>query len=821
MRQGFVSSELYSHNGKLLEIHLLEVAKVASSLLEEKPVELQDKIRDICLLCALLHDIGKATSFFQNYLLDTSKVDNERKQHSILSAFFGFFIALQYFNKTNLFDSFLVFFLISKHHGDLIDPKHSLNFENEYFALIYEQIDSIDPKKFSILLCNLASEFPSFFPIDDFSAVLGKFKRFIERFEKNAISIRLQIKEQIERLHSLEKYLIVNTAFSILLDADKSDVVLDDKTILKSRIQIPECLVSSYIHSEAFYKKSISSPLNHLRQSAYEEVLNKIINLNQRIYTLTLPTGLGKTLISLSFALKLRTLLGGNHRIIYSLPFLSIIDQNFEVFKDVLGHNGIPTTSDILLKHHHLSELKYTKSSNNDDLDWDAEKSCKQENHPKSKSSNNDDFDWDASKILIEGWNSEIIVTTFVQFFHTLVSNKNKSLRKFHRFANSIIILDEVQSIPIKYWQLIRNLMIELVNTFNSYLVFVTATQPLIFDQKECYELSNPEKYNSKLNRIEIIPFVQTPVTIEEMVEKFQFGKNSILFVLNTIASARETFNLIIQKWSNTTFLSTHVVPFERMQRINEIKKKLKAKEPIVVVSTQLIEAGVDIDFDIVVRDLAPFDSIVQSAGRCNRNGCSKGQVFVFYLKKEDEDRQSFYSTKIYDAVLLDITRSILLSREQITESEIHQLSQQYFQETLNRKNQQESKLIIDCIRFLQYSSPDEGAFTIEKFKLLDEKYFEIDVFIELDENAQKLWEMFVELYRDNSIDRFERKRKFAEFKTDFYNYVISIPKNASNRPVDFLVELGLGHVPLPELDYYYDIHTGFKVKPDIFTEVI
>jgi len=795
MEQQFVSSELYSHEGKLLEVHLLEVAKLANHLISDKPVDLQQKIKEISLLSALFHDVGKATSFFQEYLLLKKNVDPEKKQHSLLSALFGFFISLQYFNKGNLFDSFLVFLIISNHHGNLIDPKLALNLENKDYALLYEQIDTIDSNRFGVLLNNLANEFPDFFPSIEFSSILSEFKKFVERFEKNALGIRKQIRDQIEKIHSLEKYLIVNTIFSILLDADKSDVVLDDKTILQSRVQIPDFLVDNFICSETFNRKSIDSPLNGLRQTAYEEVLNREINLNQRIFTLTLPTGLGKTFISLSFALKLRKLLGGKHRIIYSLPFLSIIDQNYEVFKEVLQYNGISTTSDILLKHHHLSELKY------------------------SKSSNGEDFDWDASKILVESWNSEIIVTTFVQFFHTLVSNRNKSIRKFHRLANSIIILDEVQSIPIKYWQLIRKLMIELVNKFNSYLIFVTATQPMIFEQEEFYELSEPEKYHSQLNRVEIIPDVRVPITIEEMVEKFEFGKNSILFVLNTIDCAKDTFNLIRQRWENSTFLSTHIVPFERARRINEIKEKLKSKEPLVVVSTQLVEAGVDIDFDIVVRDLAPFDSIVQSAGRCNRNGLSKGKVFVFHLKKDIEDKQSFYSSKIYDAVLLDITRSILLNREIITEPEIHQLSQHYFQETVKRKNQHESKLIIDCIEFLQYSSTDEEAFTLEKFKLLDDKYFEMDVFIEVDETAQNLWKRFTELYRDDTIDRFERKKKFAEFKTDFYNYVISIPKNASNRPVDFFGELA--HVSLDELDYYYDLLTGFKLKPDIFTEVI
>ncbi len=791
MEHLYLSSDLFSHEGKLLEVHLIEVAKLAKSLLKEKPPALKDKIREVSLLCALFHDIGKATNFFQDYLKKQREISPEKRQHSLLSAFFGFFVAAHIFYN-DFFKSFLVFFLISRHHSNLSDPKHLFTYEQKDFDLLLEQIDSIEPNKFKILLTNLAQDFeidfPSFQKVFS-SNVLENFKKFVLNFQKNKYPLQEVIFKYINNLNSLENYIIVNTIFSILLDADKSDVVLDNKEILESRFELSKDLVTSYINSENFLSTQTQTFLNYLRKDAYSEVLNKKINPEQRVYTLTLPTGLGKTLISFSFALKLRNLLGNSHRIIYSLPFLSIIDQNFDVFTKVLSYNGIPITSNVILKHHHLSDLKYVSSS--------AEV----------------DFDYDESKILIEGWNSEIIVTTFVQFFQTIVSNSNRNLRKFHRLANSIIILDEIQSIPIKYWQLVRNLMLEMVEKLNSYLIFVTATQPLIFDESEALELADSGKYSKQLDRIELYPHLGNQITIPELVDKFEFGKNSILFILNTIKSAKDTFDIVKERWKNSIFLSTHVVPKERLERISEIKKKLKSKEPLVVVSTQLVEAGVDIDFDIVVRDLAPFDSIIQSAGRCNRNGLSKGKVFVFNLV--DENGKS-YANYIYDSVLLNITQSILKNRKCIAEPEILNISKIYFEETSRRKVQNESMALIDCIKFLIYSSVDEDSYSIEDFKLIDEEYFEQSVFVEIDDEAKELWQKFIKLYSEKSLDRFERMKGFAEFKTKFYEYVISIPKNVKNKPVNFFGNLA--YIPNNQLNLFYDKSTGFILIPNIST---
>jgi len=199
-----------------------------------------------------------------------------------------------------------------------------------------------------------------------------------------------------------------------------------------------------------------------MRQIAYEEATNKKIDLSRKIYSLNLPTGMGKTLIGLSFALKLKDKLKQNDimpRIVYALPFLSIIDQNSNIFEEVIKSNGISADSKLLLRHHHLSDVYYKIDE--------------------------DELEPDKAEILIEGWNSEIIITTFMQLFHTIITNKNRGIRKFHRLANSIIILDEVQSIPTRYWALMRKIFDVVTEMLNAHLIISTATEPFMFDRNK------------------------------------------------------------------------------------------------------------------------------------------------------------------------------------------------------------------------------------------------------------------------------------------------------------------------------------------------
>lgn len=768
------SSELFSHPGRLLEEHLINTAKLACLFLDEKFIENKDTLKELVKVIALSHDIGKSTSFFQKYLNaqeeEKKRLKNKKEtKHGLISA-----VCAYYISKEITDDELLPFFsyvVVRRHHSNLIAlaDESTLYGEDEILVLT-KQIDSINEDKFSILIGKLVNEG---LPLASINKKL--MYDWVNNFKKELRLIKKRIRELNDTFHN---YLILNFLYSLLLDADKNDVVIKEINTFQ-RIKLDEYLVDNYKKQITFSKTS----LNDLREKAYYEAISNLDICNsERIFSINLPTGLGKTLTSLSFALKLREKLGLNHRIIYALPFLSIVDQNSNIIEEIIKSNGLNVTNDLILKHHHLSEIYYKK----EDLELES----------------------DEANILIEGWNSEIIVTTFVQLFHSLISNRNRSIRKFHRIINSIIILDEVQSIPIKYWLLLRNLLSEICKKFNTYIIFVTATEPLIFGRGEIKTLVNKDLYFKSLDRIIMEPLIEKNIKIEELLSLFNLeDEKTYLFIFNTINSAKKFYELLKNKDFSATYLSTHVIPKDRMKRIKEIKEK-KYK---IVVSTQLIEAGVDIDFDVVIRDLAPLDSINQSAGRCNRNGLGKGQVYIVSLVDEREKR---YCSYVYDSVLIDITQNILKSKKKINESDFLSLIQEYYKKTEERKSQDISRELIESIIKLKYDSLDESM-TISNFKLIDEDYPKRDVFIETDEESKQIWNKYSSL--KGIKDPFERRKIFNSFKSDFYQYVVSIPFNTQNIPT-FFGELG--YVANSVLEDYYDKETGFKIN-DIRSVII
>lgn len=770
MEKTLLSSNLYSHPGKLLEDHLIGVAELSQLFLEEKPETIRKNLSSICKIIALTHDIGKATKYFQEYLFaDEKEKDNLKKNkessHSLFSSVCAYYLSKELAQINGLYPIY-AFLAVRRHHGNLRDVRDDVLFDKNDAELLHKQLDVIEEKKFMILINKLySSGLPILLDkniisewIDDFTDESRKMQRYLRKIEENVYN-----------------FINFNFIYSILLDADKSEVVVSDKTVFKRKMLDRSDLVDSYKKIVVFPE----SPLNNLREKAYFEVLNQNIDLSRKIYSLNLPTGLGKTLTSFAFALKLKEKLKMKNeqcpRIIYALPYLSIIDQNSEVFEEVIKTNKIEPDTSILLKHHHLSEIFYKKED--------------------------DEFESDEAKILIEGWNSEIIVTTFVQFFHTLISNKNKTIRKFHRLANSIIILDEIQSVPVKYWFLLKNIFKTISDMLNVYILFVTATEPLIFEREETVGLLNKEYYFNVLDRISMKPLLDRPMTINSLSNHFNLSdEKTYLFIFNTITSAKSFYNLIKNKGIPVTYLSTHIIPKERLKRIDEIKNK-KYK---VVVTTQLVEAGVDIDFDVVVRDIAPLDSINQASGRCNRNGLKKGEVYIVELVDENGKK---YASYVYDTVLLDITMKILSNRSEITEREFLTLIDHYYRETKEKKSQDKSKEVLAAITKLRYDSED-GAVAISDFKLIENDRPKIDIFIEFDDNAQEIWRKYLNIKHLKDI--FLKKKVFDSFRADFYDYVISVPTNIESRP-KMLGELG--YVNHSILRDFYDEETGFIIK--------
>ncbi|MHB1679249.1 MAG: CRISPR-associated helicase Cas3' [bacterium] len=771
-------SNLYSHPDKLLEDHLLNVSNLILQFISEKPLNIQKELKEIAVIIGLTHDLGKATNYFQEYLLNKDIKQNKRSSHSFLSAICAFNLSKDIkYSDTSIIEPHLfplaAFLSVKRHHGDLRDVSFEIIFDDEDKQNLKDQIENINYNNFSIVIEKLfgASE----------KINKEKLLEWINNFSNEIKNYRKEIRHLNK---NIKIFLIINFLFSLLLDADKSDVVIKDSGVVFERKKLS---TANWVDN---YKSKINfdlSNINKIREKAYQEAIKNItknIANDKKIYSLNLPTGIGKTLIAFSCALKLKE--KHNLRIVYALPYLSVIDQNSDIFESIIKSNNLMPTSDILIKHHHLSEIYYKKD--------------------------NCEFEVDEAKILVEGWNAEIIITTFMQLFYTLISNKNRSIRKFHRISNSIIILDEIQSIPTKYWNILRMMLSEISDMLNVYIILSTATEPLIFGKDEVLNIVDKTFYFNKLNRISLFPLLDKFMTLAELSDYFfdDISNNlnnkinnekTYLFIFNTISSAKEFYYLLIEKYKmqSIIYLSTHLTPAERLKRITDIKKE-KYK---FVVSTQLVEAGVDIDFDVVVRDFAPLDSINQSAGRCNRNGENKGNVYIVNLVNEQGKR---YASYVYDIVLLDITQNILINKKEIKESEFLCLTNKYYNEIKNKKLQDNS--ISEAIYKLRYDSIDYDKISISDFKLIENDYPKIDVFVETDEQAMSIWMKYNDIKKIEN--KFERKEKFDLMKADFYNYVISIPNNIENNP-PMVGELGyIGNSILKD---YYDIKTGFITK--------
>ena len=829
-KTSFLLNDLKSHPNKLLKDHLFNVGNNCKDILSSKKLNIETYInfgilQDIAYLIGITHDFGKATSYFQNYI--NEKDENKKTElknkpethHGLISAVFTYYAIKQYLQTKKQSDKEyyeylpIIGFLVAKrHHGNLCNADDEItNFDDETQNILEKQIKSIDfkaigkiykeiQKKTSISyipnLENISKKFERTYEYKNYKKNIGKpgceieIKKYLELVKDFKLD-----KNSINNKQTLFYYFTTIILYSILLDADKTDAANLEKI---KRIDINENIVDEYKKLKFSDKEDKNKKINEMRNEIYEEVLSNVEcrNLDKyKILSLNVPTGTGKTLTALSCALKLKERIenerGYKARIIYSLPFMSIIDQNFAVFEDVFKMvNKENPTSEILLKHHHLSDIVYTKKEDEfENVDKDVVKDL----------------------LLIEGWNSEIVVTTFIQFFHSLISNKNRAIRKFHNITNSIVILDEVQAIPHKYWLLLNKTVQFFAEHFNTYFIFITATEPLIFDEtkEEITPLvENKEKYFNSLNRVKLITNLE-PVCLNEFKDilKEDIKQNSnkdFLVVLNTINSSKDIYDFIATLNIENTelyYLSTNIIPKERLKTIKKLKKKNTTRS--IIVSTQLIEAGVDIDVDIVYRDFAPLDSINQVSGRCNRNFGKKQGIVNFFILKEDKNGRTYYPNKIYEDFIISKTKEVFqeFNRKEIEEDKFLDLNKSYCKKIVEGKSDDESKDILNNVEKLKFEK-------LSNFKLIEEDYSKVDVFVELDDCAKEVWKKYNEIINNKELVGFKKKIEFLKIKKDFYDYVISISSNSQNLPPQIN---GLYYISNSQVEDYYDKDTGFK----------
>jgi len=423
----------------------------------------------------------------------------------------------------------------------------------------------------------------------------------------------------------------------------------------------------------------------------------------------------------------------------------------------------------------------------------------------------------DESLALIESWESEVIVTTFVQLLHTIIGFKNSFLKKYHNIARSIIILDEVQNIPAEYWKLTERIFKLMSQYLNCYIILMTATKPLIFSDGDTLEiLDNNEVYFEKLNRVVLYSNVKEQKGLNSLLSWFidiYDPQKSYMIVLNTIKSSIEFYRMLKEQLSlkekSIYYLSANIIPKERLDRIHRIKQDLGNNKKPILVSTQVVEAGVDLDFDVVIRDLGPLDSVVQVAGRCNRNFKKEnGEIFVFFLK---DDKGRSYANMVYQKLTPRITFELFSELESVKESEFIKIINKYFERLRFEKSQEESELIISALNNLRFYEGKE-IISVSSFELIKEKGIVYPVFIEVDKPAMETWSKFKSIISDDSIDRWEKKKLLLNIKSQLEEYIINVRVN-KNEPwiFDIAFDQNIGYVANKDIPEYYDSETGFK----------
>jgi CRISPR-associated endonuclease/helicase Cas3 len=560
---------------QLLEVHLSAVGELSSEFAKVFGVEKCSR------LAGLLHDLGKYSADFQNYL-ERSKRDEEVKRGEIIHALQGAKYIDENINDPVISD--IIGNVIASHHGGLFDNINdgertlSVKTDKDENVLHYKEI--IDKFNFEIKEEELKGEIFNFCMIS----------------KNKGMSIQFM-------LHFLTKAI-----YSSVVDADRCNTadLKISKTIPDWKFLIQQ--LEAYIA-----KLPITINIDKVRKKISEQC-KQGSGREQGIYTLSVPTGGGKTLSSLRFALEHAEKYKLS-RVIYIIPYLSILDQTASKIHEIFSDE----TGELILEHHSNIELPE---------DDDEEKQY---------------------RLLSSRWDSPIILTTMVQFLETIYSNKASKLRKFHNMAESVLIFDEIQALPIKCTHLFND-AVNFLQTFgNSTILLCTATQPHLHKTKRPVILSKNSDIVSLTDdelkifeRVYIEDITKTAMDYEQIAElvknQITQGK-STLVILNTKSDAAEVYKHCDHIKCEKAFLTTDICPAHRMDILARLIKNLdpKTKKVTLCVSTQLIEAGVDISFECVIRAEAGMDSIIQAAGRCNRNKENENLQTVFVVDVKDE----------------------------------------------------------------------------------------------------------------------------------------------------------------------------------------
>lgn len=391
----------------------------------------------------------------------------------------------------------------------------------------------------------------------------------------------------------------IRLVFSALVDADHLDTGAHADGLAQPRVAQPADMHELVRRFEANRARLLSgrdeSDVDRVRAALYDDVVRRAAG-EPGVYRLPAPTGSGKTMTAAGFALH-HAARRGKSRVIVAVPFTTITEQNAGVYRRLLGE-------DVVLEHHSNAELDERRL-----------------------------------RLAAENWDAPFVVTTTVQLFDSLFGRKPARSRKLHRLANAVIVLDEVQALPIPLLVPILDALRVLSRHFGTTVLLASATQPS-FEHLTVWKsldirplVDDPVELFTRLKRVRYEWQLDPRPALDDIAEQI-CGERQALAIVNTVAHARRLYRLVAQRrpGAEVVHLSTRMCPRHREEKLARIKTLLADKEPVLVVSTQLVEAGVDLDFPVVFRALAPAESLQQAAGRANREGRlpGKGRVVVF-----------------------------------------------------------------------------------------------------------------------------------------------------------------------------------------------
>ena len=727
MKESILFDEFWSHPNKLLENHI-------KNMISPDEDELGKQVK-------LYHDIAKLKNNFQIYIRDTSN-DKLDKNHSLLSAYF--FLLNSKFDEIPTLFGFLA---IVSHHGNVVNLMTLAREANKFFKnqKELEQWEEVAGAAKNIKI---------------YSGLSTKKDEFLDRAKKLRQYLVLS---QYRYKFTYEDFINFKSLYSNLIYSDKFEAIFSMPKQQTKDIPIDVL--------EASIQKL---PPNKKRDAFKKFVLNNF-DENYKLFTLTAPTGYGKTLTALNFALKFN-----KSRIIYALPFTSIIDQTYDIVAKIYK------SSDILVsKAHHKTTI-------------DEENLTKEDRYSKIK-------------FLMESFSGEINVTTLYQLIFALFGNKNKDNVKFNQLKNSVVIIDEAQAIPYNFRKDFILLCEIISQRLGTIFIFMSATMPVIKSEK-FKEISNLD-YFSKQDRY-VIKWLDIGGE-DELLEKIceTASDKNTLVVVNTIKKAQELFAKLKDKF-NCFCLNGYMFDDHKRTTIEAVKRAINTNKndplesKILLISTQSIEAGVDLDFDIGFREVAPISSIIQTAGRVNRHfGEIRGELYIF-------PEISKFINLIYGD-LYKVSGAILsnLKQKEVRESEILEISNLYFQKISNQLENLHIKSEIEKLEFENINQKIED--------IMNDNYKQT-IIIEPEENFIKDFEAKIFEIKNSPNEKFTIRDLFKNHIRKLSKFSINVTLKDMNKLMPNLKQINglkdMFYLPFGS-SYFYSADYGLKKDTNLDIE--